>query len=278
MAAVGVDLLQSRDVDTPSLDDWGSCGQACGKSSCGILCHSVLPQVVNRGLPTWGSMLPPSNEPLDSVQVQRQRIQKKAWRAKCFLTDVPLMIRCLLLGFLAAPIERLMCHLDHLDSGSKGLYDAATTSRRNPILLARSLISQISKQGVEGPLGLICDMFPDEKKYILPTARAMACNFQSQLFWRFLSYFDFPRKFACMVHPGFSKVDQARIAFDFCALQPCCRRREFCAKVAAIIPDARALFKHAAFRRLLSLWVHAYKFTNMKCERLLANLLPNSAM
>ena len=52
-SALEVNLLQSRDVDTPCLDDWGSCGEAVGKSSAGILVHDVLVQCLNKALGIW---------------------------------------------------------------------------------------------------------------------------------------------------------------------------------------------------------------------------------
>ena len=120
--------MQSRDVDTPSIDDWGSCGQACGKTSAGILVHGILQQCVEVALPNWGTMLPPNNRGgagnVDSIGIQRMRIQKKAWRSKSFLSDGPKKLRCLLLCWLAIAVESLMFTLDHLDSGTKGLFDA----------------------------------------------------------------------------------------------------------------------------------------------------------
>ncbi len=77
-AAIAIDLLQSRDCDTPSLDDWGTCGAAIGRTSLGILCHDVLQRVFSAALPDWNSMLPragPSDD--EDADRVRLRIQKK---------------------------------------------------------------------------------------------------------------------------------------------------------------------------------------------------------
>ncbi len=76
-AAVGVDLLQSRDCDLPSLDDWGSCGGAAARSSLGILCHNILQQVYAAGLPDWNAMLPGAPDDDEDTDRKRLKIQKK---------------------------------------------------------------------------------------------------------------------------------------------------------------------------------------------------------
>ena len=57
-SAIEVDLLQSRDCDRPSVDDWGTCGAASGKTPCGLLCHDILSRVFSSALPDWNCMLP----------------------------------------------------------------------------------------------------------------------------------------------------------------------------------------------------------------------------
>ena len=50
------DVTLSNDSTKPSMDDWGS-GLGCGvKVAFGILLHEILPQVIERALPTWDSM------------------------------------------------------------------------------------------------------------------------------------------------------------------------------------------------------------------------------
>ncbi len=78
-AAIGIDFMQSRDCDVPSLDDWGTCGAATGRTSLGILCHDVLQRTLAAALPDWNAMMPRAG-PSDDEDVDRRRlhIQKKA--------------------------------------------------------------------------------------------------------------------------------------------------------------------------------------------------------
>ena len=256
------------------MDDWGSCGQACGKTSAGILVHGVLQYCIETGLPSWGSMLPPNDrENNDTISMQRLRIQKKAWRSKCFLNDGEKRLRCLLLCWIAISVECLMWTLDHMDSGSKGLFDAVIDSPLNPFVKARSGICAMLNMGFAGPLGLLRGYFPADYHYtILNEARAMGLNMEAQLWWRFLLYGDFPRRFVAMVHPGLTKERQYSHADAFCALKQCCVERRMALKVKQLHSRPMTLFHDAALRKLLVLLAHAYKFTNMRSERLLASI------
>ena len=89
-AAIAVDLLQAREIDLPSADDWGTCGISCGKSSCGLLAHRILQQVFDQALPSWDAMRPSEDDRDDDVNglPARLKVQKKAWRAKMVLSDL----------------------------------------------------------------------------------------------------------------------------------------------------------------------------------------------
>jgi len=80
-AAIGVDILQSRDCDVPSQDDWGSCGAATGRTSLGLLCHDLLQRVFAEALPDWNAMCPGGPSDDEDADRRKLRIQKKV----CFL-------------------------------------------------------------------------------------------------------------------------------------------------------------------------------------------------
>ena len=114
-AAVEVDILVS-DEKEPSLDEWGSCGQTCGKIACGILCHNVLPRAHPLALPTWSSMQPAdvgAAVAADRVDAMRIRVQKKSWRCSKVLHDQARRQKVCLLAWNTCPVERLGSELQY---------------------------------------------------------------------------------------------------------------------------------------------------------------------
>lgn len=85
------DVTLSSDTTKPSLDDWGSALHCGVKVALGILLHELLPQCVDRALPTWASMaagndtLLSSPEDIEAASIERLKIQKKAWRSRSVL-------------------------------------------------------------------------------------------------------------------------------------------------------------------------------------------------
>ncbi|CAK0885912.1 unnamed protein product, partial [Prorocentrum cordatum] len=86
-AAIEIDLLMSKDTGAPSLDDWFTCGEVCGKVGLGALCHRVLGRVIDLALPnpSLGMRRPARAE--NAGERARRIGQKKAWRGKYFLKD-----------------------------------------------------------------------------------------------------------------------------------------------------------------------------------------------
>jgi hypothetical protein len=134
-SALEVDLLQSREAEIPSLDDWYSVSEAASKCTLGIMVHNLLQQVVDIGLPAWGSMLPPNDRTrgsVDGATAFRIRIQRKAWRAKKFLGYLDDKEDCVLLTYLGISVEQLMKRLDVLDQAGHGSIEGATHGKLNP--------------------------------------------------------------------------------------------------------------------------------------------------
>lgn len=277
-AAVGIDILQSRECDIPCKDDWGTCGMACGKTSTGILCHGLLAQVFEASLPDWAAMLPDGvdDEEQDDINGQpaRQKVQKKAWRSKYVLRDEQKKLSIVMMCWLGAPLERLSAELQWLDEKGKGLYDVICDNDLNPFFACRRKLAELVADGPTGPMKPVFDTYPGHMHtMMMDKLRGLGLDFGSQVFWRFLPYTGFPYLWARMVHPGISKASQDEVAdYFFDAQKDCCRHRGFCSKVAQIFPDAQSLRQDARFRRLLVTWACSYSFTDMYTERLLAQI------
>ena len=86
-SAIKINLLMPSDVRLPSADDWGSCGQHAALCSLGILCHNILGYCFEVGCPSWSELGSIEIEGQDEVAEIRRKIQKKAYRSNCVLTD-----------------------------------------------------------------------------------------------------------------------------------------------------------------------------------------------
>jgi hypothetical protein len=272
--AMEIDLFLSRDVGTPTMDDWATCGNACGKISGGILIHDILRRVLILALPTWSAMLPPNDRtdvPQDSIEKFRMKLQKKAWRSKCFLGDELKRLKCLLLCWIAAYVERLMSALQHRDVHNKGLLDIVFEDSSNPFWAARASISSMLRRGASGPLGMLFSFFPEEMHaQICRSARGMGLNFIGQLYWRFLHFTGFPFRFVALAHNGLTRAQRFGVVKEFHELKECCRCRHFGQKVFNMFDTAEDLFTDVDFARLMVVFGYSFKFCNMWCERLLA--------
>ncbi len=273
-AAIAVDLLQSRDVAIPSADDWGSCGEAVGRSACGILAHNILHQAFERALPNWDEMLPndrPEGEaPNDDADINglpaRLKVQKKAWRARCVLRDATKSEDIVLMAWMGSPVERLISVVQHLDSAGKGLFDAVLDTDLNPFRACRKELAELVHQGAKGPMEpVFARLPPHEHARVLGRIRALGLDFGGQVFWRFLGFSDFPYLWARYVHPGVEKESQDEVARHFFEdLNPCCRNREFSQKLHEYFEgDMTRLMNDENFRRAMLTWANAFLFTDM---------------
>ena len=201
-----VGILQSSDADLPSMDDWGSCGKACGASALGVLCHDVLHQVIFMSFPNWSSMAPANDHGAgarDTIDMLRQKIQKKAWRSKLVLECFKRKIRIVLMSWLGAPIEVLQSELTYRDQTSKGLYDTAFLDELNPFFVCTRALAKLVHEGSSGSMSPIFHIFPSQyHDEILETTRVMGTDMGAQVDWRFLCYRDFPFRWAHYDHPG----------------------------------------------------------------------------
>ena len=196
-AACKLDILQSSDCRLPSADDWGSCGQSCGRTSLGMLCHDVLGSVIVIGCPTWneiGDMDLGDNDGEDNALEYRAKVQKKAWRSRCVLKDAVQRRQILLLCWLGAPIENLMSELQWLDRTKKGLLDIQLPDDPlNPFRRTRQRICLILREGRTGAMQPLYEAIPaDAHPEFSSQARAMGLQFSAEVDWRFALYREYP--------------------------------------------------------------------------------------
>ena len=78
----------------------------------GIMCHNMLKQIMQLALPSWQSMLPSRTSAdanfaasIDGATAFREKLQKKAWRAKLFLESTDLQESCVILTYLGIAVE-----------------------------------------------------------------------------------------------------------------------------------------------------------------------------
>ena len=66
----------NNEVRRPSMDDWGSCGQAAGVACFGCACHGILPRMFERVFPTY-HVLPNDVDLAEESEIARAKLQKK---------------------------------------------------------------------------------------------------------------------------------------------------------------------------------------------------------
>ena len=187
-----LDVLMSRDSDTPSLDDWGTALTCAAKVTFGVLCHRLLPQCVTTALPTWDDMLVAGEEGEDeAAAVNRVRIRKKAWRARCTLSDPIRMSHLCFLAVVGAPVQQCMLRVDSLDETGNSILECIRP-QTSPFVACRKELRDIIRRGCTagGQLTPIFEHFlvDDDANLsdMMDTARTMAQEFSVQNFHKTL--------------------------------------------------------------------------------------------
>ena len=273
-SACKLDLFQSSDCHLPSADDWGTCGESCGRTTLGMLCHNVYGQVFPLGCPSWDDIgaMDFNDDDVDDARDIRVKLQKKSWRSRCVLADAQQRRRIMLLCWFGAPIQDLMSELQWLDDGGKGLLDVQIAgSALNPFRKTRRRLCDLLSRGRTGPLQPLFDDVPlEEHPAFAAQARAMGLQFSAETEWRFALYFEYPYAFPYLVHPNATEAEKEVRMKQFWARKTCCHDREFSLKVRENYPTWQSLKDCPHFRRLLHTWVLSFLFTNMWSERQLA--------
>ena len=245
-----------------------------GKFGASLLVHSVVRRCFEITFPSWGPMRPPNDRNSRcSSDEHRDRFQRKAWRMKSFLENERKRRKLLLLCWLGPAVERLSSYLQHIDSqpSGNGLLDIVYWDERNPFVIAVESLFSLVKQGRQGDLGALLDHFPVAVlREALSEARAIGWNFAGRITWRFFCYRGFPYRFTALVHPSVAEEQMIAVVDGFGRLCKCCLGEFFEAMVKKHFPDCREMLRSPNFKKVLLLWRHAFRYTNMSTERLLA--------
>jgi len=270
-SAIGVDLLLSSDSYLPSLDDWGTAQDACGRISVGIMAHNALPASFSLAFPDWKAMSAENDLPEDTnIDALRHKIQKKCWRSRCVFMDDYKRRRILLLSWTGAAVEELISTAQYLDSQRRSLLDIITESSENPFHMVRVRLASLMRRGDQGPLE---PLFAYIEEWQLPVlereVQEICLDYDAQSYWRFLKYRELPYTFGTIIHPGVRDAHKHRFLDKFYAAKTCCLSSMFERKVREVWPTQRALLS-GGFVDAVMAWSESFATTNMWCERLLA--------
>ena len=272
-AGIGVDITLSAGK-LPSVDDWGSTAADCSMVCLGILCHGVLPAIVEIGLPSWkdlgGDGAEGADADAENLQAFRLKVQKKAHRTRCVLADKDQCLGLLLLSWMGALLEKLMSQLQHLDSTRQGLLDLSVDAL-NPFLACRKALCALVVGERDGPLSPIYDFLPIEEHVRLDgLVRGMGQDFSSQVKWRFRAMEHEPYTFGSWIHPSVTRAGRLEKVKAFHRKNKCCLEQDFALRAQVVHDTPEALASDRGFRKILETWRMGFVFTNMVMERLLA--------
>lgn len=213
----------------------------------------------------------------DRITEYRMKLQKKAWRSKCFLSSPARTRHAILIVWIGAAIAWLTSHLQVLDSATNGLLDAIVANSANPFVRAEAEISLIVRTGfVGGTLAPLRAFFIDLDAAIIQV-RQIGLNFIAQVRWRFLEYGTFSRKLGLLCHHGVPESEvKAELDDLFYKCLPCCRDRAS-QNVVDMFKTPERLMADEPFRHAVTTFAHVYKFTDMWTENLLSLIRRASA-
>eukprot|EP00971_Amphidinium_carterae_P352059 6492403-Amphidinium_carterae.4 len=275
-ACLSLDLLLGSDVVEPALDDWGSCGTTCAKVAAGIAVHGLLPKLLSKALSGMRAPLgPQAGEALSGAEFFRRRLRKKATKACVFLQSQEKRIRCLLVCWLAGPVERLMSKLTYLDEQRKGLFCAMQANLRNPFFECKvKLISLLCEPSLLQP---VLDRLGDvDSNQVVKEARGLLLSFASQVYWRFLPYQHFPFKLISAIDVSLAEGERRKVVSELFSQQDCCKDAAFGQKLCTHVASVDELFENGHLMRMLQTFAYVHRFTNMQSERLLATIRRSS--
>ena len=130
---VSAGVTFNNDVRRPSMDDWGSCGQAAGVATLGCACHSILPRMFERVFPTY-HVLPNDVDLAEESEIARAKLQKKANKVKFCMWNVGRKESLIVFALNGLHIEHLMLRLDAIVSRRvNGLLDLFEGVDKHPI-------------------------------------------------------------------------------------------------------------------------------------------------
>ena len=205
---------------------------------------------------------------------ERMKIQKKAWRSRCFFLDSGRTMRCCTLSFMGVAIEHLIARTDYLDERQKGLLDLPFAAL-NPFTRCRQWLCRVVVRGKQSGSHLhpLFHHFRTSfsSSTIMLQIVGQAVDMGSQIWWRFLPLHELPFSLVDAVNDGLSadrQVSRFRSAFQS---SPCCRDRECTEKLVSKYGGSwQAAMRDKALQNGLRTLAWTFNFGNMRSERLLA--------
>ena len=277
-AIIEIGVLQPCVGTSPSIDDWLSTGKYAGRTSLGIMFNNLLYRVIDSAMPDWGAMLPPNDRggcSVDGASLERIKIQRKAWRTKCFLRSIDEQENCVLLSYIGIAIEHLLRRLDYLDARGKGLFDVAIP-RLCPFRACRRLLfSFVKSEFKEGsPLWSVYRHFNDGtveyKLRLMGKVQTMSWDMAAQVHWRFANLQLPPFSLVQCVNPGVPPEQRPLPMQKVYEADDCCNDDACTLKIKALFPSWQEALRVLS-PGLMALGV-SFKFGDMISERLLARL------
>ena len=274
-----VDITMAQDVGV-SIDDWGSGLVAASKALFGILCHRLLPQSLTLALPSWAAMdvaAPVEEADNEAATIARIRIRKKAWRARCVLTDAVRMMHLCIFAVVGAPVQQCMLRVDSLDERGDAILDCMDPES-SPFVACRRELRNIVHYGCgehdRAVLRPIFTSFLNDEEVNLTDAfdlaRTMAQEFSVQNYFKTIFLSDLLFSLFKVVHPKPSVAEKEKPVADLFSSRPCCRGRAGSDKIYKHFKTSLRLAAHKRFWESLRHVARRLKIANMWSERLLA--------
>jgi len=278
-SCIDVDFLHGRD-DTPSMDDWGSTAVTGEKVTLGVMCHNLAEQCLDIALPTWGDGIPPNDRKVtrsdDSATAFRIRVQKKAWRTRCFLQDGQRVKRSCVLSWMTPAVEHLSKRLAWLDGHHNGLLDLCE-ARTDPFRACRKHLHDLVTGGARkgSPLSPLFWRFctsEEETTAMLEMVTVMGTDMGSQIKWRFLALFTWPFTMTKWVHPAIPKDKRDEVPDDVFRDNDCCVDEDCTLKVRRTFKAPGVLRQSGAMYRGVKIVAFSFPFTDLDSERQLSRM------
>lgn len=162
-ALLACNVLAGTSGKMPSTKDWGSVSHHCSQQSLGILCHKVLPRVLENAFGRWDDALPDDRD-CDVPDGQdpeefRKYLRKKAWRSKLVMSSPAKQLAWCLQSWALEPMDHLLQRLQWIDERGHSLLDCVST-QRSPILeCEKDLLEMLIVPCETGPMAVLHHRF-----------------------------------------------------------------------------------------------------------------------
>ena len=166
----------------------------------------------------------------EAAMIARIRIRKKAWRAKCILTDAVRMMHVCIFVVVGAPVQQCMLRVDSLDERGDAILDCIH-SESSRFVACRQELRNIIHHGCGGSdravlTPIFASFLMDEAVNLTDAfdfARTMAQELSVQNYFKTIFLSDLLFSLFKLVHPKTSVADKDKAVTDLFSSRPCCR-------------------------------------------------------